>query len=130
MRDDEVGATHPLRSLLGDVARSPDAATITLRPLSVTAVAALIEDRPVDPVWLHQLTGGNPFYVAEMLDHGGGEIPVTVRDAVLARTSDLSAEAWDLLHLLACAPEAIPDPLLAPLAHRLACAPRRRPTPG
>ena len=26
MRDDEVGATHPLRSLLGDVARSPDAA--------------------------------------------------------------------------------------------------------
>ena len=25
MRDDEVGATHPLRSLLGDVARSPDA---------------------------------------------------------------------------------------------------------
>ena len=48
MRDDEVGAAHPLRSLLGDVARSPDAETATLPPLSVDAVAALIEDRPVD----------------------------------------------------------------------------------
>ena len=121
MRDDEVGATHPLRSLLGDIARSPDAAITTLRPLSVTAIAALIGERPVDPHWLHQLTGGNPFYVAEMLDHDGREIPRTVRDAVLARTSGLDAEAWDVLHLLACAPEAIPDHLLAPSAS--ACPP-------
>jgi DNA-binding CsgD family transcriptional regulator len=115
MRDDEVGADHPLRSLLGDIARSPDAATTGLRPLSVAAVATLVGDRPVDAGWLHQLTGGNPFYVAEMLDHDGRDIPVTVRDAVLARTSDLDADAWDLLHLLACAPEAIPDHLLVPL---------------
>jgi DNA-binding CsgD family transcriptional regulator len=115
LRDDEIGTTHPLRSLLGDIARSPDAEATTLRPLSVAAIAALIEDRQVDPEWLHRLTGGNPFYVAEMLDHGGSEIPRTVRDAILARTNGLSAEAWDLLHLLACAPEAIPDPLLAHL---------------
>jgi DNA-binding CsgD family transcriptional regulator len=115
MRDDEVGATHPLRALLGDMARSPDAATTALLPLSVAAIAALVGDRPVDPQWLHQLTGGNPFYVAEMLDHDGPEIPRTVRDAVLARTSDLEPPAWDLLHLMACAPEAIPDALLAPL---------------
>ena len=38
-----------------------------------------------------------------------------MRDAILARTTDLDAEAWDLLHLLACAPEAIPDHLLAAL---------------
>ena len=38
-----------------------------------------------------------------------------MRDAVLARTSGLEADAWDVLHLLACAPEAIPDHLLAPL---------------
>src|SRR3954471_20471441 len=49
MREDEVGATHPLRSLLGDIARSPDAQTATLRPLSVMALAALIADRDVDP---------------------------------------------------------------------------------
>ena len=115
LRDDEIGATHPLRSLLGDVARSPDADVDDAAPLSVDAVAALVEDRPVDPDWLHRLTGGNPFFVVEMLDHDGGEIPRTVRDAILARTSGLDADAWDLLHLLACAPEAIPDHLLARL---------------
>ncbi len=115
MRDEEVGATHPLRSLLGDMARSPDAGTTTLQPLSAAAVAALVGERPVDPHQLHQITGGNPFYVAEMLDHDGREIPRSVRDAVLARTSGLETEAWDVLHLLACAPEAIPDHLLAPL---------------
>jgi DNA-binding CsgD family transcriptional regulator/energy-coupling factor transporter ATP-binding protein EcfA2 len=115
MRDDEIGTAHPLRALLGDIARSPDAEALTLRPLSVDAIGALIEDRAVDPAWLHGLTGGNPFYVVEMLANGGGEIPRTVRDAILARTHGLTPEAWDLLHLLASAPEAIPDHLLADL---------------
>jgi DNA-binding CsgD family transcriptional regulator len=115
LRDDEVGATHPLRALLGDLARSPDAEVVALAPLSPTAVATLVEDRPVDPVWLHRLTGGNPFYVVEMLDHDAGELPRTVRDAILARTNGLEADAWELLHFLACAPEAIPEPLLVPL---------------
>ena len=34
--------------------------------------------------------------------------------------------AWDLLHLLACAPEAIPDHLLAAARHRAPAAARRR----
>jgi ATP/maltotriose-dependent transcriptional regulator MalT len=112
VRDDEIGATHPLRALFGDVARSPDGMSLALRPLSVAAVAALVEDRPVDPGRLHHITGGNPFFVVEMLDHAGAELPTAVRDAVLARTTHLDGEAWDLLHLLACAPEAIPDLLL------------------
>jgi len=115
LRDDEIGTRHPLRALLGDIARSPDAEATTLRPLTVAAIAALIEDRPVDPDWLHRLTGGNPFYVVEMLDHDAGEIPRTVRDAILARTTGLAPDAWEFLHLLACAPEAIPDHLLARL---------------
>lgn len=116
LRDEEIGTSHPLRSLLGDLARSPDAEVTTLRPLTIEAIAALVGDRPVEPEWLLRLTGGNPFYVVEMLDHDdGGEIPRTVRDAILERTNGLAADAWDLLHLLACAPEAIPDHLLAPL---------------
>jgi DNA-binding CsgD family transcriptional regulator/tetratricopeptide (TPR) repeat protein len=115
LRDDEVGPTHPLRSLLGDVARSADAESTTLRPLSVEAVAALIGDRPLDPKRLHATTGGNAFFVVEMLDHVGKDLPGTVRDAILARTTELDPDAWELLHLLACAPESIPDHLLAPL---------------
>jgi DNA-binding CsgD family transcriptional regulator/tetratricopeptide (TPR) repeat protein len=116
MRDEEVDASHPLRSLLGDVARSPDAETTTLQPLSVEAITALADERSVDAGWLHRLTGGNPFFVVEMLAHDGDEIPRTVRDAVLARTAGLEPDAWDLLHLLACSPEAIPDHLLPALS--------------
>ncbi|KXW72940.1 LuxR family transcriptional regulator, partial [Mycolicibacterium phlei DSM 43071] len=68
-----------------------------------------------EPGWLHRITGGNPFFVVEMLDHTGTDLPTTVRDAILARTVGLDAAAWDLLYLLACAPGALPDILLAPL---------------
>ncbi len=112
MRDDDLGTAHPMRSLLGDVARSPNAETIALAPLSLDAVTTIVGDRPVDPAWLHWISAGNAFFVVEMLDHVGGELPTTVRDAILARTVGLDGAAWDLLHLLACAPEAIPDRLL------------------
>lgn len=118
VRDDEVSATHPLRSLLGDVARSPHAQCLTLPPLTVSAVAELIGDRGVDAGWLHRFTGGNAFFVCEMLDHNdssGSELPTTIRDAILARTADLDAGAWDLLNLLTCAPGAIGDHLLTSL---------------
>jgi DNA-binding SARP family transcriptional activator len=42
--------------------------TITLQPLSVEEVAQLIQDaHQPDPVELHALTGGNPFYIHEWL---------------------------------------------------------------
>jgi len=58
-RDDEIGTTHPLRALLGDVARTNDARSLRLPPLSLTVVAELVAERPVDPVWLHRITDGN-----------------------------------------------------------------------
>jgi DNA-binding CsgD family transcriptional regulator len=115
VRDTEVGPSHALRALLGDAAHSPDALSITVQPLTVEGVAALAGDASIDSVRMHHLTGGNPFFVTEMLAHAGEELPATVRDAVLARTARLDPAAWDVLHLLACAPEAIPDQLLAVL---------------
>ena len=43
-------------------------------PLSVDAIADAGRGPPGRPGWLHRLTGGNPFYVVEMLDHDDGEI--------------------------------------------------------
>jgi predicted ATPase/DNA-binding CsgD family transcriptional regulator len=117
VRDDEVGVTHPLRALLGDAARSPHASTISLPALSPAAVSDMAAGRSIDPVRLHRITGGNPFFVCEMLDHDDGDddLPTTVRDAILARTAGLDTDAWDVLHLLACAPGSIPDHLLTDL---------------
>jgi DNA-binding CsgD family transcriptional regulator len=118
VRDDDVGLGHPLRVLLGDAARSPRACSLPLPPLSVAAVELLAGDGVVDPAWLHRITGGNAFFVREMLEHrheSGANLPSTVRDAVLARTSDLDAAAWDALNLLTCSPGAVPDRLLTEL---------------
>lgn len=120
VRDDEIAIGHPVRSLLGDVARTSFAASLALSPLSLEAITDLIGDRPVDPVWLHRITGGNAFFVVEMLDHIGEDLPTTVRDAILARTVGLDVPAWDLLYLLTSAPGAIPDYLLADLGVGLA----------
>ena len=119
-RDDEVGVTHPLRSLLGDVARSPHAQSLIVPPLSLEAITTLVGDRDVDPAWLHRVTGGNAFFVCEMLDHHGADLPTTVRDAILARTAGLDIAAWDLLNLLTCAPGSIPDHLMTDLGVTLA----------
>ncbi len=119
VRDEEVGVHHPMRALLGDVARSPRAGSISMPPLSLAAVERLVGDSAVDTKWLHNVTGGNAFFVCEMLEHkraaSDADLPTTVRDAVLARTSDLDAAAWDALNLLSCSPGAVPDRLLTDL---------------
>ncbi|HWT24356.1 MAG TPA: AAA family ATPase [Solirubrobacteraceae bacterium] len=115
-RDDEVGAAHPLRALLADAARSPDVLRLSLRPLSVDGIAAMIGDRPIDAAALHARTGGNPFFAGEVLAGGeDGALPATIRDAVLGRTHGLDPDAREFLDLLACAPQAVPDQALRTL---------------
>jgi DNA-binding CsgD family transcriptional regulator/tetratricopeptide (TPR) repeat protein len=91
-RDDEVGPKHPLRLVLGDLATSDSVRRLTLAPLSADAVRALAAGSDLDPVALHRLTGGNPFFVTEVLAAGTAGIPPTVRDAVLTRSARLSPE--------------------------------------
>jgi DNA-binding CsgD family transcriptional regulator/tetratricopeptide (TPR) repeat protein len=96
-RNDEIGAGHPLRILLGEV----DAGRrIPVEPLSVEGVRTLAAGSDLDPVQLHRLTHGNPFFVTEVLASGGG-IPESVRDAVLARVVRLGVQAQDVLQAAA-----------------------------
>ncbi|HKE78745.1 MAG TPA: LuxR C-terminal-related transcriptional regulator [Solirubrobacteraceae bacterium] len=97
-RDDELERDHPLRIVLGELPRT---GRIRLEPLSPAAVAELA-GAPADD--LHARTGGNPFYVTELLAAGaGGETPATVRDAVLARAARLDPQARRLLDATAVA---------------------------
>jgi DNA-binding CsgD family transcriptional regulator/tetratricopeptide (TPR) repeat protein len=84
-RDDELAVDHPLRVVLGDLATQRSTRRMRLPPLSVASVAALAGPREVDAAELHRVTGGNPFYVSEILEAGWPSIPPTVRDAVGAR---------------------------------------------
>lgn len=96
-RDDEMGPQHPLRMVLGDLAASPAARHIALPPLSGQAVQSLVGGRSIDAAALHHLTGGNPFFVTEVLGSASSGIPHTVRDAVLARAARLTASARAVL---------------------------------
>jgi DNA-binding CsgD family transcriptional regulator len=100
-RDDELGPWHPLRTVLGDLASSSTTRRISLAPLTEQAIQMLIGDRVFDPVVLHRQTGGNPFFVTEVLAGGGSGIPSTVRDAVLARVARLSPSAHAVLEAAA-----------------------------
>ena len=98
-RDDEVGRGHPLAVVLGDLATTAGTVRLTVPPLSPDAVRRLADEAasPLDPGELHERTGGNAFYVTEVLAAGGGTVPATVRDAVLARTSRLPEDATRVL---------------------------------
>ncbi len=103
-RSEEVTGQHPLRVLLGDLASSPGIRRIDLGPLTLDAVRRLVEAAPdgtVDAEELYRQTGGNPFYVTEVLAAGGDAVPRTVHDAVLSRTARLSDAARESLDVVA-----------------------------
>jgi DNA-binding CsgD family transcriptional regulator len=103
-RDDELDRVHPLRVLLGELATLPQAERLTVPSLSPEAVVELAGSAEVDAGELQRLTGGNPFFVTEVLASGNGAIPPTVTDAVLARAARLSGEARAVLDAVAIVP--------------------------
>ena len=96
-RDDGLSATDPLRMALGDLATQRSVRRIGLAPLSANATAVLAGGQGLDAAALYRLTGGNPFYVTEVVQSGMGEIPISARDAVLARVSRLNAGPREVL---------------------------------
>ena len=100
MRPDETGPAlqAALAALPPAVVRSVD-----LAPLSSEAVGALAGRGGRAAEDLHALTGGNPFFVTEVVAAGGG-VPETVRGAVLARAARLDPEAREALDLVSVVP--------------------------
>ena len=102
-RDERLDSAHPLRIVLGELAAFKSVDRVRLEPLSPLAVTQLAEPYDVDGAELFRLTSGNPFFVTEALLAREAEIPITVRDAVLARAARLSQPAQRLLDLVAVA---------------------------
>ena len=119
-RDDELDRTHPLRVVLGDMQAAGTIIRLKVAPLSAEAVATLARSHGVDPKELHHKTGGNPFFIAEVLAAGNAQIPDTVRDVVLARAARLSEPARALVEAVAIVPPQAELWLLEALAPRSA----------
>ena len=114
-RDDERRGDHPLTMVLGDLATHGATRRISVPPLSVEAVRTLAGRRDVDAAKLHALTGGNPFYVSEVLEAGWPSVPATVRDAVAARLARASAATRRVVESAAINGSRIDTALLLPV---------------
>jgi predicted ATPase len=77
-RDDEVESGHPLRTVLGGLASAPGVSRLRVPRLSLEAVEELAAPIGADAAAIHALTGGNPFFVTEILAVGSPSLPETV----------------------------------------------------
>lgn len=100
-RSDEVTDAHPLRMVLGSIAGLGHTRRMALPPLTEAAVRRLVGHKGLDPVTVQRITGGNPFFVTEMIAAGSVDIPETVSDAVLARIGPLMPNARRILEVSA-----------------------------
>jgi ATP/maltotriose-dependent transcriptional regulator MalT len=102
-RDEELFPAHPLRLALGELT-GLQVIRLRLAPLSLAAVEMLARESGRDARLLHETTGGNPFFVREVLASPGEPVPETVRDAVLARLARCSGATRELAELVAISP--------------------------
>jgi DNA-binding CsgD family transcriptional regulator len=102
-RDDDLSSTHAVRLALGELT-GHHVLRMRLAPLSLAAVEVLAKDSGRDAGLLHQFTGGNPFFVREVLASPGELVPDSVRDALLARLVRCSAVTRDLAEFVSISP--------------------------
>jgi predicted ATPase/DNA-binding CsgD family transcriptional regulator len=108
-RSGEVPPSHPLHAALGAV-RAADSVALELAPLSESAVASLAGD---DADEVYAATGGNPFYVTELLaPRSAVDLPPSIANAVLGRASRLDDAERRLVELDSVVPRRVGTTLL------------------
>jgi DNA-binding CsgD family transcriptional regulator/tetratricopeptide (TPR) repeat protein len=112
-RDEGLAENRALRETLGDVSTLRSTRRIDLPPLSSSAVTELSAASGHEAAAVHALTGGNPFFVSEVLRGESDQLPASARDAVLARASLLSAPGREVLDAAALVGERVEPDLLA-----------------
>ena len=98
VREGEPDAAGAAFGLLGSLATMSGVHSLPLSPLSRAAVQILAAGSDLNPAELHRLSGGNPFFVVELLASGDPTVPVTVGDVIrgrLARLDDRARYALD-----------------------------------
>jgi predicted ATPase/DNA-binding CsgD family transcriptional regulator len=101
-RDNEIHIHHPLRTVLGQL--SPDSFTrLQLTPLSRQAVEKMSIERGYNGEDVYSISGGNPFYVNEILASYSIGVPDNIRDSVLSsfnRLDEKTKQIWEILSVL------------------------------
>jgi DNA-binding CsgD family transcriptional regulator/tetratricopeptide (TPR) repeat protein len=107
-RGGELPPNHPLHASLGAI-RAEDSVFLELAPLSQGAVASLAGDEGDE---VYAATGGNPFYVTELLASRDDDVPPSVSTAVLGRASRLDDASRRLVELVSVVPNRVSTSVL------------------
>lgn len=102
-RNDEIGSGHSLRLIFGSLS-SRILKRIELTPLSKDAVMKLARSCGRNDDALYIKTGGNPFFVTEILLNVEKEIPSSINDLIVSRLNSLSSQTRDAIETLSVIP--------------------------
>jgi len=101
-RNDDSQSGHSLKNTFGSL--SPDLLTrIQLNPLSRQAVYKMAEEKGYDPESVYTVSGGNPFYVTEILASYSPGIPENIKDSILAvynQQEEGTRNAWQMCSVI------------------------------
>jgi DNA-binding CsgD family transcriptional regulator len=104
-RDNEIQSDHPLRNVLGQL--SSDSFTrLQLIPLSRQAVEKMAIEKGWSGEDVYGISGGNPFYVTEILASYSAGIPENIKDSILSvynRMDEKAKHIWQLLSMFPAA---------------------------
>jgi DNA-binding CsgD family transcriptional regulator/tetratricopeptide (TPR) repeat protein len=109
-RSDELHRRHPLRPLLADLLNVEGVRRLELAPLSRDELGALLGDilgAPPGGTVLERLfarSEGNPLFVEELVAagvDGRGDLPTSLREALMLRVEALEPDAQEVLRWLA-----------------------------
>ena len=101
-RDNEIHSSHPLRNVLGQL--TPGFFTrLQLTSLSRNAVEKLAREKGWSGEDVYSISGGNPFYVKEILANYSLGIPDNIKDSILSvynRMDEKAKHIWQILSVL------------------------------
>jgi hypothetical protein len=101
-REDEIHSRHHLKNVLGQL--PPDSfSRLTLTPLSKQAVAKMAAEKGYNGEDVYTISGGNPFYVNEILANYSPGVPDNIKDSILSvysRQDEKTKHVWEMLSIL------------------------------
>ncbi len=118
-RSDEILNNQALKQVLAALP-AQKLERIELQPLSHDSVTKLAHEKGIDQNLdtLYRTTGGNPFFVTELLATkkiSQLNVPASVRDAISARLNSLDKSEQELLETISLIPKTVPIVLLKEL---------------
>lgn len=101
-RDNEIHSRHPVRNVLGQL--NPGTFTrLELLPLSKQVVEKLAEEKGYNGEEVYSISGGNPFYVNEILASYSTGVPDNIKNSVLStynNAKETTKQVWELLSVI------------------------------